>query len=143
MNSTKASGPPKATDHEPHVQAVALSVTQPAGIAMPQLVTKRWGHELIFINESYCMKELLINEGHSTSMHFHVLKHETLLVTQGVLTLRYKDGKGGDHSMDIPAGTAFVVPQGFQHKLCARQGVVKLVEASTYDQTEDSVRVHL
>lgn len=133
----------KPSDHEPHVQACTTSVLEPAGLAMPQQVDKRWGHELIFINREYCMKQLTINHGHCTSMHFHVHKHETLLVVHGVLTLEYKDGKGNDHSVDIAEGNAFVVPPGFQHKLCARDGLVKLVEASTYDMSEDSVRVHM
>ena len=127
----------------PHVQACTTSVGQPAGLAMPQYVEKRWGGELIYINGNYCMKQLSIKNGGSSSMHFHVLKHETLLVTSGVLTLEYKDGRGNDHSCDLKPGMAFVVPQGFQHKLCANSGDVTLVEASTCDHSEDSVRVHM
>jgi mannose-6-phosphate isomerase-like protein (cupin superfamily) len=116
----------------------------PAGLAIPQRVEKRWGWEDIYINwREYCMKRLYIKAGHDTSMHFHVDKHETLLVVEGVLTLSYKDGKGGDHRVLIPRGEAFVVPPGFQHKLIATTTDVTLIEASTMDDTEDSIRVHI
>lgn len=134
---------PSVSNHDPHVQAVATSVREPAGLAMAELVGKRWGQEIIYINGSYCMKRIEIKEGHATSMHFHVHKHETLLVTEGVLTLRYKDGRGNDRLLDIKPGEAFVVPPGFQHKLCADTSDVVLIEASTYDDKEDSIRVHM
>jgi mannose-6-phosphate isomerase-like protein (cupin superfamily) len=89
------------------------------------------------------MKRLFIKSGESSSMHFHIYKHETLLVTEGVLTLQYKDGRGGDHQVLIPQGEAFVVPPGFQHKLIATDFDVQLIEASTQDHPEDSVRVHM
>lgn len=131
------------SEHEPHVQAVTTSLFRPAGLAMPQLVKKRWGHELIYFNEGYCLKQLFIKQGHSTSKHFHLMKHETLLVTKGVLTLDYSDGKGNTQQVEVPAGEAVVVPPGFQHKLSAVKSDVTLVEGSDQDHPEDSIRVHM
>jgi len=132
------------SDHSSHVQAITTSIGLPAGLAMPKRVDKRWGWEDIYINDAmYCMKRLYIKAGCETSMHFHVIKHETLLVSSGTLTLSYKDGRGGDHTVLLPEGEAFVVPPGLQHKLIATETDVMLVEASTTDHQEDSVRVHM
>ena len=131
------------SEHTPHVQAVTMSIGMMSGLAMPKRVDKRWGWEDIYINDAYCMKRLYIKAGCETSMHFHVLKHETLLVSSGTLTLSYKDGRGGDHTVLLPEGEAFVVPAGLQHKLIATDTDVMLVEASTTDHDMDSVRVHM
>jgi mannose-6-phosphate isomerase-like protein (cupin superfamily) len=128
---------------KPNITAVSTVVEDVAGISQPKKVKKRWGHELIFFNREYCCKQLTIHGGKQTSMHFHVYKHETLAVTSGTLVLRYKDKNGDEQAMRIPEGHAFVVPPGFMHQLSAELGTVVLIEASTYDQKEDSVRVHM
>lgn len=46
-----------------------------------KFVEKEWGHEIWLANnekENYCGKILHINQGHTSSMHFHMEKHETL-----------------------------------------------------------------
>ena len=132
------------SEHLPHVQAITTSVGLSAGLAMPQRVHKRWGWEDIYINDiMYCMKRLYIKAGCQTSMHFHVIKHETLLVSSGTLTLSYKDGRGCNHTVLLPEGEAFVVPPGLQHQLIATDTDVMLIEASSTDHKEDSIRVHM
>lgn len=121
-----------------------------AGVVIPANIHKRWGHEKVFVNgeyhdtrntNRYCMKELVLNGNESTSMHFHINKHETLYVIEGTLTLRFNDGNGGVGNIDLEAGSAFLVPPGFQHQLCAWNGPVRIMEASTPDSSVDSVRV--
>jgi D-lyxose ketol-isomerase len=133
----------KPGPHEPSVVAMKTVVDNVAGLAQPQKVMKRWGHELIYFNTIYCSKMLTIHGGQKTSMHFHVYKHETLTVVSGTLVLRYKDKNGGDQAARIPEGHAFVVPPGFMHQLSAELGTVILTEASTQDDPTDSVRVHM
>lgn len=112
-------------------------------IDTPNIVDKRWGHEEIFINDQYCMKMLIIKPGCKTSMHFHVQKHETILVTEGVLKLTYKDPNGNAVVRLVNTGDAIVIPPGFMHQLEAIEGRVVLVEASTRDDSTDSVRVNM
>ena len=54
----------------------------------PKRVEKSWGYESWLANsekEDYCGKVLFIKKGHHTSMHYHVDKHETFYVLEGVL----------------------------------------------------------
>lgn len=114
-----------------------------AGIARPKHVSKRWGEETSYFNNEYCLKTITIKDGCESSMHFHVRKHETLLVIKGILTLKYNDGRGLSDEMDLQEGEAIIIPPGFQHRLCAYHGQVVLVEGSTYDDEKDSIRVSL
>ncbi len=107
----------------------------------PAMVNKRWGHEEIFINDSYCMKTIHLVPNSRTSMHFHVKKHETILVMEGTLTLGYKDSDGKPLKCLVYPGHALVIPPGFMHQLEATDERVVLVEASTHDDSHDSVRV--
>jgi D-lyxose ketol-isomerase len=121
------------------------------GIIKPVLVSKRWGHEKIFVNGdavdtkglgSYCMKEIFISHGNCTSMHFHVNKSETLYIADGILTVLYNDGKSGSKAeIVLRKNDALQIPPGFQHQLCAWDGDVVIIEASTPDDPQDSFRV--
>lgn len=125
---------------EQHVAAEAIINGLTAGVAVPKKVDKWWGHELHYRNDSmYCMKLLHLEHGGATSMHFHVGKHETLLVTSGILTVATVYDKQLKYRRLGP-GTALVVPPGFVHRLIAAEGPVTLVEASTKDHDDDSVR---
>jgi D-lyxose ketol-isomerase len=137
----------------PHVAAIQLIAGDEAGQAMPKRVDKTWGYELHYKNDNqYCMKLLHFNgpgekaydmqdPAVSTSMHFHVMKHETLLVTKGILTLELIINKK-IVIQKLEPGQAWVVCPGHIHRLSAVEGPVDLVEASTYDQANDSVRVN-
>lgn len=116
-------------------------VDRSSGIAIPQLVKKRWGGELIYKNDQYCMKMLFINPGKQTSMHFHVQKEETLLVVSGVLTVQFITRDGTPGKAVLQPGEALTVAPGFPHQLIALNSQVILVEASTFDHATDSVRV--
>ena len=129
------------SDHEPHVEAWAIIAGDVAGRSMPRYVEKSWGYELIYKNdEQYCCKLLHFDEG-ATSMHFHVIKHETLVVTKGLLTVEYIINKE-TKCVKIPKGCALVVCPGFPHRLMALDGEVELMEASTEDYADDSVRIN-
>lgn len=124
-----------------------------AGLTDGVFVEKRWGHERIFINgagestdklNSYCMKEIFIRKNNCTSEHVHVNKHETLYVVSGILTFCYRDGEGSDPLQKLVApGQAVVVPPGLIHRLCAWDTTedVLIIEASTPDSPDDSIRV--
>jgi D-lyxose ketol-isomerase len=128
----------------PWISPVAHIGNRVAGLANPGRTEKRWGWELTYMNsEDYCMKMLYIRANSYTSMHFHVKKHETLLVTEGELLLKYKNKVGIEKEIVIPRNHAWVVCPGFQHQLVAYHGDVCIIEASTKDLTNDSVRVHL
>jgi quercetin dioxygenase-like cupin family protein len=63
-------------------------------IGKAKKVDKEWGHELWLANdekENYCGKLLYIKKGHSSSMHYHSLKHETFYILRGKLELELID----------------------------------------------------
>jgi mannose-6-phosphate isomerase-like protein (cupin superfamily) len=129
------------SEQAPHVAAEAVINGMLTGMARPKKVDKWWGYELHYRNDSmYCMKLLHFDKGGATSMHFHVGKHETLLVVNGILTVATKYDKKLKYRRLEP-GQALVVAPGFVHRLIAAEGPVDLVEASTYDHDDDSVRV--
>lgn len=110
------------------------------GIALPQRIEKTWGYEDIIINtDLYCMKILSINENHCSSIHFHVEKHETLLVTSGLLRIHIYN-KFDSKSYDLKPGQAFVITPGIVHILWALEDT-QLIEASTFSKDTDSYRI--
>jgi len=123
-----------------HIKAHLLIAGDRAGKAIPRYVEKTWGHELIYYNDGdYCMKVLQMDGG-ATSTHFHVSKHETLLVVSGTLTLETIVNKVVTRRK-LEKGVAWVICPGYVHKLIAEDGPVTLVEASTYDHEDDSIRI--
>ena len=141
MRRFPTGGLPLANPPSPEVDSVLEINGMPSGYAVPVRVPKSWGHEVVYANTPmYCSKLLFIRDGHSCSMHFHVRKHETLLVTQGTLTIECIVNKE-THLFELQPGEAFVVAPGLPHKLLALHGDVELVESSTQHFDEDSVKV--
>lgn len=150
----------KTWGDEIHIAAAQIINGDEAGQAMPKRVEKTWGYELHYKNdEQYCMKLLRFNgptpkviawdgpiepeyddPSVSTSMHFHVAKHETLLVKRGILTLEVIINKK-TYVHKLPEGTAWVICPGHIHRLSAIEGPLEIIEASTKDYTDDSVRI--
>lgn len=115
--------------------------TSASGPVVPGFVDKRWGSEHIYQNnDNYCLKVLTIEEGKNCSMHFHLEKHETMLVVEGKLAIDYiYDKKIGTKYVDT--WEAFTISPGFSHSLRAVEGRVRLIEASTPDYDYDSIRI--
>lgn len=112
------------------------------GLAIPKRVDKWWGYELHYSNdERYCMKLLHFEKDGHTSMHYHVGKHETLLVTSGILKLEILFDKKKEVYTLTP-GQAWVIQPGLAHRLVAVDGPLDVVESSTIDHVDDSVRIH-
>jgi mannose-6-phosphate isomerase-like protein (cupin superfamily) len=125
----------------PHVATEAIINGMCSGIAIPKKVEKWWGYELHYHNDDlYCMKWLHFEHGGATSLHFHVGKHETLLVISGTLTVETVYDKETQYRRLGP-GTALVIVPGFTHRLIAGEGPVDVIEASTEDHEDDSVRI--
>jgi len=115
----------------------------------PKKVEKDWGYELWLVNnkdENYCGKILFIKKGESTSMHYHVDKHETFHVIAGVLRvdmLRDKN-KPDLHPFTITCkeGESMEMKRERAHKLMAVEGDVTLIEISKFHRDEDSHRLY-
>lgn len=115
-------------------------------VLAPNRVEKRWGEELTYFNEKdkYCLKTLTILPNQKGSMHFHLDKHETLYVAEGPALITIKDPVTTiEDEYLVQAGKAFVIPPGAMHRLEALENKVLIIEASTYDNNKDSIRVAL
>lgn len=112
-------------------------------LAAPK-VDKRWGHEIWMANNEkwdYCGKILFIRGGHSTSMHYHMDKHETFYVLEGSLELELLDTKNGEKSLVLlEVGDGYEIQRGQPHKLGASIDT-KIIETSTFHRDEDSHRL--
>lgn len=127
---------------------------QSGGILIPERRDKRWGYEEVFVNggvrnteqsSTYCMKAIHILPNMCTSKHYHISKHETLYVSQGILLLEYQNGIDADSiQITLPKGSTFVIPPGLAHKLINPDTEeLIIVEASTQDNEKDSIRINL
>ena len=115
--------------------------TSASGFCIPGFVDKRWGSEHIYQNNSnYCLKVLSIEEGKSCSMHFHLEKHETMLVVDGVLAIDFIYEKQ-QITQYVYKWEAFTISPGLPHSLRSVKGTVRLIEASTPDYDYDSIRI--
>ncbi len=129
------------TKNETFIHPVRQVYGDYAGTVVPQLIRKRWGTEMIFFNKDYCMKMITINQDQNTSMHVHMGKHETLLCTSGRLGIDYLDANARVTSIVLGPGEAFVVCPGLPHRLIAVGTETILVESSTHDSSQDSIRI--
>jgi len=115
----------------------------------PKKVEKDWGHEIWLANnnkEDYCGKILFIKQGYHSSMHYHVDKHETFYVLEGVLRVdMLHDIAKPDHhpfTMTCKQGESMEMERGQAHMLRADEGDVTLIEISKFHRDEDSHRLY-
>lgn len=110
----------------------------------PKKVEKSWGHEIWLANnkdEDYCAKILFIEKDKSTSMHYHVKKHETMYILSGTLMIdglhdRYT--RSYKYSILAKQGESVEIERGRVHKLIAHGGDLTIIEASTFHEDKDS-----
>ena len=115
--------------------------TSASGPCVPGFVDKSWGSEHIYQNnDNYCLKVLTIEPGKNCSMHFHLEKHETMLVVEGTLAIDYIYNKE-KRTKIVEKWEAFTISPGFVHSLRALTQTVRLIEASTPDHDHDSIRI--
>ncbi len=135
---------------QPKIEALSLTGVNKgemglSGPISPVFVSKRWGSEHHFANnKQYCMKLLTIEPGDEKlcSMHFHLDKHETMLVIEGTLKITYIVDKTERYFL-VGTHEAFTIAPGFPHRLTAYGGkTCRLVEASMPDNDQDSIRIY-
>lgn len=105
-----------------------------------KVVKKPWGRELWFaLSKKYAGKILIIRKGHRSSLQYHKLKEESMLLDYGLLKLEI--GKKPDQlkTRIIRPGTAFHLPPKTIHRMQALKDC-RLIEVST-PQLTDVVRI--
>jgi len=105
---------------------------------------KSWGYEIwVENNNEYCGKELHFTEvGGSTSMHFHVMKRETMYCVVGAFTIEYIDTNDGScHDIILTEGSSVEIPRLTPHKISSLLPDSLLLEFSTPHEDQDSFRL--
>lgn len=95
-------------------------------------LAKPWGHELWFAaNKRYAGKLIVIEKGHRLSLQYHKVKHETIYVLEGLLSLRL-----GGRTRTVRPGRAVEIKPRTVHRFAAPKGRVTLVEVSSPELTD-------
>lgn len=105
---------------------------------------KSWGYEeWIVNNEMYCGKRLHFTiAGGKTSLHFHVNKHETMYVEDGMFTIVTVDTSIGEHhTHKLCKGQSITIYPNTPHRIIADVKDSILVEFSTHHEDSDSYRI--
>ncbi|MGH7460417.1 MAG: cupin [Longimicrobiales bacterium] len=111
-----------------------------AGANPPHIVSKPWGHEVIWAHtDRYVGKILHVKAGHALSLQYHQRKDETIHLLRGVM--RFWAGPAPDALLEIPLreGESFRVTVGTVHRMEAVTDI-DILEASTPD-LDDVVRL--
>ena len=93
----------------------------------------------------------MIGHGKSTSVHYHPVKDEVLYVAQGVLSVQVysktcRDGTECaryESELHLQHGEAYRIEPGLIHRLSAPEGNIKVLEASTFHDDNDVVRLEV
>lgn len=101
-----------------------------------------WGYELwLYNSDLYCGKILHIDEGKKGSLHFHVNKTETMLLSFGLVSLRFIDPATGQEYFELLSpGDSITIERGQVHQIQAIKES-EIIEFSTVHEEEDSYRV--
>lgn len=105
---------------------------------------KSWGYEeWIVNNDLYCGKRLHFTErGGSTSMHFHVRKHETMYADKGMFCIGLIDTNDASYrEVMLHEGESIVIPPLTIHRITSKSDSAVLIEFSTHHEDDDSYRV--
>jgi mannose-6-phosphate isomerase-like protein (cupin superfamily) len=107
---------------------------------------KAWGRELWVVNiPQYCGKILEFNEGASFSMHYHIKKEETWVITQGTFEMEYFDLESAERQKStLHVGYTIHLEPSVPHKLTCIKGEGgkgTVFEISTQHFNEDSYRI--
>lgn len=109
-----------------------------------QIVNKKWGREVIFANnDMYCGKLLIHDKaGSKGSMHFHMKKHETFFVQQGLFKIHSIDTSTAKiNTVLLKKGDTWVNEPGQPHQIEAMEDNSIIFEVSTHHEDNDSYRV--
>lgn len=104
-------------------------------------IEKSWGYEEIIHNGTYCCKKLVYTHPSTSSLHYHVEKHECFVVAAGLFKLQSGlVSPAYDEWRIFGPGDFIVLSPGTPHRLrCIAPGFI--VEASTHDDPNDCVRL--
>ena len=105
-----------------------------------RIVTKPWGHEVIFaLTRDYVGKVLVIHAGHQLSLQFHKVKEETIYIYSGEMAFEIENDNGEMEEHILTPGMNFHIAPNRKHRMRAIKDC-EVFEVST-PHLEDVVRL--
>src|SRR5687768_18357243 len=85
-----------------------------------RIVSKGWGYESIIVNKpEYCGKILHFDKGKKCSLHRHVVKDETFLISYGAIQITYGYSEDALLTKVMNTGDTMHIPVGLLHQMKA------------------------
>jgi mannose-6-phosphate isomerase len=85
-----------------------------------KMVTKPWGHEVIFaVTKDYVGKVLVIRAGHQLSLQFHKVKEETIYLRSGQMKFLIENEQGVMEEHLLEEGRSFHILPNRKHRMVA------------------------
>jgi mannose-6-phosphate isomerase-like protein (cupin superfamily) len=114
-------------------------------IGQVHFAPRGWGHEYWIENlREYCGKVLVIEPGKRGSLHFHMKKTETMMVSYGRMRLRLVDPETAEeYEQHLGPDDSILIPKGQVHQIINDSETHRLIliEFSTQHFEDDSRRV--
>lgn len=104
-------------------------------------VEKPWGKEdLIFQGHGYAVKKIFLAKSQQTSLHYHEIKHETVLMLTGTLKIFIRENNQPEKIVLLKAGEYLCISPGVIHRMQSVDEDAVYFEAQT-DHLSDVIRV--
>lgn len=114
----------------------------PLIIKKPTIVNKGWGfEEQIINNDMYCSKILHFLVGTVSSLHYHIDKHETWFLANGIIKIKgINPDTAEEFELIVNTGEIIDIPRGTVHQVIAMTDA-DIFEVSTPDSRNDNYRI--
>lgn len=118
------------------IEELASTLKDQHHVEAVDIVPKLWGYEKwLENNEKYCSKVLFVKKGYQCSLHYHKVKDEMFLLTQGHILLEL-----GKEVIHMRQGNFVRIPPGVSHRFRGIEDS-EILEISTHHREDDSYRL--
>ncbi|CAB4335784.1 unannotated protein [freshwater metagenome] len=102
---------------------------------------KPWGREvLLYQGSGYAVKRIHLNESNQTSLHYHEVKHETILMLKGKLRIEIQESGKVASEIFLASGEHFCISPKIIHRMRSIGEDSIYFEAQT-DHLDDVIRI--
>ena len=108
---------------------------------MTEITEKPWGNEnLIFQGFGYAVKKITLNPNQKTSLHYHEIKHETIMVLEGELRIYINNKIDEPEILVLTSGDYLAIEPEVIHQMSTNSSKAVYFEAQT-DHLTDVIRL--